>query len=58
MYVYGLLRMNTNMKLNTCNVLVVSRGCFVHKGLGEPLGFYMGFIIYLFRIYLYHCFPA
>lgn len=34
MYVYGLLKMNTNMKFHTHNVVVGSRGCVMYIWVG------------------------
>lgn len=56
MYVYGIL--NTNMKFHTCDVVVGSRGCVMYiRGWASRRALIMGFIIYLFHIYLYHCIP-
>lgn len=50
---------NTNMEFHTCDVVVGSRGCVVYiRGWMSDYGSYMGSIIYLFHIYLYHCIPS
>lgn len=49
---------NTNMKFHTCDVVVGSRGCVMYiKGGVSHMALYIGFIIYLFHIYLYLCNP-
>lgn len=59
MYVYGILKTNTNMKFHTCDVVVGGRGCVMYiRGWVSHMALYKGFIIYLFHIYLYHCIPA
>lgn len=52
MYVYGLLRTNTNMIFHTCDGVVGSRGCVLYIRVGGATwllhGFHYLFISYLF----------
>lgn len=53
-HLYVCFKNNTNMKFHTCDVVVRSSGCVMYiRGWMSHMTLYIGFIIYLFHIYLY-----